>query len=317
MKNSNVKLLSMTTSVLLMVMFVPSAFGQASPNTHAVDLFPPGTSETGTLYQFASVNKGNNVPTADASGGFDIISQQIFAFYSPPGVGFNLDTTSPGNCAAAAPTGAQMKWVLFHNAGANGGFALTPATAMHIDVGWNTPSTVFFDSVDPTTVPGILPQNPNAVAGDGFGSGPAATSGTPLPSGGLNGGGFATTHPTGATLTPLLDAIDDTYQWVKVGADGSTPIGGSSDLGATGAAGTITMVICAWLSTDGNNTFDPQVDGTNNVQATIVLERVVGGELMPISATSLLVAGAGANALWILPILGLAGTIIAIRKLEA
>jgi len=49
----------------------------------------------------------------------------------------------------------------------------------------------------------------------------------------------------------------------------------------------------------------------------IVIEPDVGGELMPRSTTSLLVAGAQINALWILPILGLVGTIIAIRKLES
>jgi hypothetical protein len=37
---------------------------------------------------------------------------------------------------------------------------------------------------------------------------------------------------------------------------------------------------------------------------------------MEISSVSLLAAGAQTNALWLLPILGLAGTIIAIRKLE-
>jgi len=44
---------------------------------------------------------------------------------------------------------------------------------------------------------------------------------------------------------------------------------------------------------------------------------VVGGAFMEVSTVSLLVTGAHSNALWILPILGLAGVIIAIRKLEA
>lgn len=47
------------------------------------------------------------------------------------------------------------------------------------------------------------------------------------------------------------------------------------------------------------------------------VKEIVGGGSLQISTIPLVVAGAESNALWILPILGLAGTIIAIRKLEA
>ena len=109
-------------------------------------------------------------------------------------------------------------------------------------------------------------------------------------------------------LNPLLN------DWVELNAAGNPT--GNSD--STSQSGQYTMVICGFVDVNGNAIFD----GVTSEPASILtrgflISQTVGGEMMSIGATSLLVAGASANALWILPILGLAGTIITIRKLEA
>ena len=55
----------------------------------------------------------------------------------------------------------------------------------------------------------------------------------------------------------------------------------------------------------------------NVIGPTVDVQTNVGGESLPINTIGLLVAGTQVNAIWLLPILGLVGTIISIRKLEA
>lgn len=286
MKTNNVRLLTAMTSILL-VMAVPAAFGQSTPSTHAADVFPTGTQEPLTLFQFAAVN--NALPTPAPAGLLDIFAPAIYVYYSPTG---SFSTPAlPGTCAAVTPTGAgDMMWRLYHSSG-------VPVTAEHTDIGINTPSVLFFDSIDPTTVPGVLPKNTitPAVAGDGFGSGGAST----------------TAAGAGTAISPAIGA--GFYYWQKISAAG-LPIAGP---GTTGQQGAYTFVMCGFIDSNDNDTFESSVDGANIVSATIFIDTDVGGESLPISSTALLVSGAQTNALWILPILGLAGTIIAIRKLEA
>ena len=249
-------------------------------------------------------NVGSN--TGDGSEFLDIISKFVFVYFSPSG-SFTVNAGNYPACIATLPTNpGDMLWVLYHSTDA-AKTTVTPVTASHIDVGVNSPSVIFFDSRDATTVPGILPQNPNAVAGDGFASGDPATTRSAA-----NGG------DTGADLLPLLANANEFYYWQKIDAAGNLIAGA----GNTGSPGEYTFAMCAYvdlfdlsgLGVKGVLTSD---DLQNNVFASFKIQPAVGGVSIPTSSTSLLVAGAEANALWMLPILGLAGTIIAIRKLEA
>ncbi len=304
MKYVNVKLLTMMTSIIFMMTAGPAAFGQATPEAHAPDLFPFGLVAPNTLFQWASKNVANN--NGDGSEFLDIISKFVFVYFSPSG-SFTVNAGNYPACIATLPTSpGDMMWVLYHSTDA-AKTTVTPVTAAHTDVGVNSPSVLFFDSR--TGVPGILPQNPNAVAGDGFGGGDPATTRSAA-----NGG------DTGADFSPLLANVNEFYYWQKIDA-GDNPIAGAD---STGSPGEYTFVMCAFIDAFvdpinfiGNGVFDSSTDGQNNVFASVNIESPVGGVSIPTSATSLLVAGAEANALWILSILGLAGTIIAIRKLEA
>jgi len=308
MKYVNVKLLTMMTSVIFMMTAGPAAFGQATPEVHAPDLFPFGLKAPNTLFQWASKNVAAN--TGDGSEFLDIISKFVFVYFSPSGA-FTVNAGNYPACIATLPSNpGDMLWVLYHSTNA-AKTTVTPVTSSHIDVGVNSPSTIFFDSLPTNTpVPGILPQNPNAVAGDGFGGGDPATTRSAA-----NGG------TTGAILSPPLANAGEFYYWQKIDSAGNEIVGA----GNTGSPGEYTFVMCAFIDVFvgdpllhiGNGVFDITTDGQNNVFASVNIESTVGGVQIPTSATSLLVAGAEANALWILSILGLAGTIIAIRKLEA
>ena len=305
MKYVNVKLLTMMTSVIFMMTAGPAAFGQATTNTHAPDLFPASLNEAPNgVYQWASTNVAGN--TGDGSEFLDIISESVFVFFSPSGA-FSVNAGNYAACLASLPTNpGDMLWVLYHSTDA-AKTTVTSVSAEHTDIGVNSPSTIFFDSRDASTVPGILPQNPNAVAGDGFASGDPATTRSAA-----NGGTI------GANITPLLANAGEFYYWQKIDALGNLIAGA----GNTGSPGEYTAAMCAFVDlfdltgtgTKGDLSSD---DLQNNVFASFQIQQQVGGMSIPISSTSLLVAGAEANALWILPILGLAGTIIAIRKLEA
>ena len=316
MKHTNVKLLTMMTSIVFMMTAGPAAFGQATSDTHNADLFFTSTDiADGVLIQWAGTNNVNP-PVLVGSGLFDIIVQHIFIMYAPPNVGFgNVDTSNELTCAATTPSLAgQIKYVLYHDDGLGNGIAsLTAVTSAFIDVGVNNLATVFYDSVDPTIPPAILPTNTAtpAVAGDGFGSGSPATAEAGL--------------QAGTIITPGLANAGEFYVWHKTAADGITPIVAVDDSAATAAIGDIFAVACGFLDANsvagvnpnpinGDNTFD----ASNNIEASFSLkETVVGGMVLGIKTVPLLVAGASSNALWILPILGLAGMIIAIRKLEA
>jgi len=282
----------------------PAAFGQATTEPHAADLFPGTQMEPkNDVYQWASKSSASN--TGDGSEFLDIRSEAIYFYFSPSGA-FSVNAGNYNACINSKPTNpGDMMWLLYHSSDAVK-TTVTQVTAEHTDVGVNSPSTLFFDSRIASSVPGILSQNPAALAGDGFASGDPATTRSAA-----NGG------TPGANFSPLL-AGSAFYYWQKIDSAGNL-IAGS---GNTGLAGEYTAVMCAFV-----DLFDFNANGVkgafttddlqNNIFASFKIEPMVGGVSIPISSTSLLVAGAETNALWILPILGLAGTIIAIRKLEA
>lgn len=305
MKYVNVKLLTMMTSVIFMMTAGPAAFGQATTEVHAPDLFPASSDEApNKIYQWASKSVANFAN--DPSDNLDIISEFVFVYFSPSGA-FTVNAGNYPACITTLPANpGDMLWVLYHSTDA-AKTTITAVTAEHTDVGLNSPSVIFFDSLVASSVPGILPNNPNAVAGDGFSSGDPATTRSAA-----NGG------DTGANLSPLLANANEFYYWQKIDA-GDNKIAGA---GNTGSPGEYTFAMCAFIdffdiSANGVKGDFTSDDLQNNVFASFTIQPQVGGVSIPISTTSLLVAGAEANALWILPILGLAGTIIAIRKLEA
>jgi len=337
MKTINVKLLTVMTSMILMMGIAPAAFGQATTETHAYDIFPLGPQPPNTPFQFQSVNTLVGPPSGVT---IDIRTPAIYVYFSPTGtfpplsIPLNLGAPEPDatvlagqkTCSEALPDTAigDMMWILFHSNDA----AFTTTTqvqAEHKDIGF-TSSTLWYDSIFPVGGPVLLnPGIPNQVGpvnGDGFGSGQPAIA------------GFDNAN---AFIVPALANPDEFYYWQKIDINGN-PIAGSD---STAVQGTYVGVMCAYLDgsgqdEDGNPNSSPQDDdwgglvvnantgvankgaeNQNNVITQFFILAVVGGASMPISATSLLVAGAEANALWILPILGLAGMIIAIRKLQA
>lgn len=315
MKTFNVKLLTVMTSMILMMGIAPAAFGQATTETHAYDAFPLLVQPPNTPFQFQSVN----TVLVPSGATVDIRISSVYVYFSatgtfPPALfPVNLGAPEPDptvlagqrTCTEAVPdtAGGDMMWVLYHSNAANTVF--TQVEAEHMDLGVVS-STLWFDSIFPAGPPAAL--NPAAVAGDGFGSGSPATT------------GFAST----AFLSPAL-AAGEFYYWQKIDNSGNLIAGSDT----TSMQGSYFTVLCAYLDADSNDDWGGFVinantqaqnagaENENVVQTSFFILAPVGGASMPISATSLLVAGAEVNALWILPILGLAGIIIAIRKLEA
>jgi len=316
MKTINVKLLTVMTSMILMMGIAPAAFGQATTETHAYDAFPLLVQPPNTPFQFQSVN---TVVGAPSGATVDIRIPSVYVYFSttgtfPPALfPVNLGAPEPDatvlagqrTCTEAVPdtVGGDMMWILYHSNAANTVF--TQVQAEHVDLGVLS-STLWFDSISPAGAPALL--NPAAAGGDGFGSGSPATT------------GFAST----AFLSPVLLA-GEFYYWQKIDNAGMLIAGADT----TATQGTYFTIMCGYLDADSNDDWggfvvnannqasNPGAENENIVQTSFFIIAPVGGASMPISAASLLVAGAEANALWILPILGLAAVIIAIRKLEA
>ena len=142
MKYVNVKLLTLMTSVIFMMTAGPAAFGQATNEPHAADLFPGTQMEPkNDVYQWASKSSASN--TGDGSEFLDIISQFVFVYFSPSGA-FSVNAGNYPACIATLPTSpGDMLWVLYHSTDA-AKTTVTPVTASHIDVGVNSPSVIFF-----------------------------------------------------------------------------------------------------------------------------------------------------------------------------
>jgi hypothetical protein len=133
------------------------------------------------------------------------------------------------------------------------------------------------------------------------------------------GGNVIPYYLNAGVKTPLVGAP----VWVQIigpnAADGINPVpagGFGISNNVLLAQNTVASCGCSDFSGDGVCAGPPtEADGVSQESYNIV--ELVGGALMEISSVSLLVSGAQSSAFWLLPILGLAGTIIAIRKLEA
>jgi len=326
MKTINVKLLTVMTSMILMMGIAPAAFGQATTETHAYDAFPLLIQLPNTPFQFQSVHTLVGPPSGIT---IDIRTALVYVYFSPSStfppaaIPLNLGAPEPDptvlagqlTCSDAKPDTfiGDMMWVLTHSTDA-AFTTTTPIQAEHMDLGVGS-STIWFDSVFPAGGPVLLnpgiPNQVGPVGGDGFGSGQPATA------------GFDNAN---AFIVPALANANEFYYWQKIDNNGD-PIAGAD---STATQGTYFTTMCAYLDANSDNDWggfvfdanppgDPNTGAENEniVTASFFILAPVGGASMPISTTSLLVAGAEANALWILPILGLAGIIIAIRKLEA
>jgi len=120
------------------------------------------------------------------------------------------------------------------------------------------------------------------------------------------------------------NAINAPPQWLQTSGPniGSFGIPNANDPDPLGTNTGNRLVVCGCTDqfplSGGLGVGDGICAGENDgvVAESYQLIELVGGAFMEISSVSLLASGAQTNALWLLPILGLAGTIIAIRKLE-
>ena len=274
---------TLLTSVLAIATFaiimtsVPSAFAQATSNVHAVDPVP-AVDDPNALFTMQSISTQDaSVPITNLT--VDIYLHRTFVLYDPD-VGAQVPSLPFGlnSCDTYTVEAGDRLWEIQNTATGN------HIEASHDQISQPAGSIILFDN--------------NAVAGNGFGNGalPATISTV----------GAATFY--GANANPALN------NWVELNAAGNPT--GNFDM--TSQPGQYVLVVCGWVDLDGNGLFGGVgVEPISKEERGFLIRAIVGGETMPISTTSLLVAGASVNAFWILPILGLAGTIIAIRKLEA
>ena len=130
--------------------------------------------------------------------------------------------------------------------------------------------------------------------------------------------GITAYYLVGGVKTPLVGAP----VWVQTigpnAADGINPVpAGGFGIANDDLVSQQNAISCGCDDGDSNGSCSDSVDNPGVSSESYQLQDIVGGFFLDVSSSSLLVAGAQANALWILPILGLAGTLIAIRKLEA
>jgi len=275
---------TLLTSVLAMATFAimmtsaTAAYGQATPDVHAVDPLP-AFGDPNDLFAMRSLSTIDNTVGA----GVDIYLARQFVLYDPD-VGSAIPA-NPTTCQAFAPPAGDRLWELQDTATG------TAIAASHDEIS-TAGSTIFFDQ---TAALGI-----SGAAGDGFGNGAVAAS--------LDSAGAVTFYNQNAN--PALN------NWVEFNAAGNPVAGPVFD--STAQPGQYIFVVCGWVDVNGDGVWGGAGSEPISIeQRGFLINAIVGGEMMPISTTSLLLAGASVNAFWILPILGLAGTIIAIRKLEA
>jgi len=277
MKTLLTSILAMATFAIMMTS-ATAAYGQATPNVHAVDPLP-AFGDPNDLFAMRSLSTIDNTVGA----GVDIYLARQFVLYDPD-VGSAIPA-NPTTCQAFAPPAGDRLWELQDTAT---GIAIA---ASHDEIS-TAGSTIFFDQ---TAALGI-----SGAAGDGFGNGAVAAN--------LDSAGAVTFYNQNAN--PALN------NWVEFNAAGNPVAGPVFD--STAQPGQYIFVVCGWVDVNGDGVWGGAGSEPISIeQRGFLINAIVGGEMMPISTTSLLLAGASVNAFWILPILGLAGTIIAIRKLEA
>lgn len=283
----------MASAIMLMTVILtsmPEAFSEFTPSTHAGDPIPafgpPGTLFSMQTNQALDPGAPDNTNIHNFKSG---VLLDIFPFDSIP-------TDVSGGMAYRPDPGDKFCLLVKTS-------DLTPRQTRHFDIR-DTVSQIYDD--DNRVIPGST----------GFGSGGFADPGvfipstnTPSPNGEIIGGGTSEwrEQTPAAVYTILPGACDMT----------TTPTDGINSR----------YVYIVWSFVDipqaGQPSF-PQPDGVFNgapeVDATVTrsfnIIRPVGGFSIGVDTTALLVAGAQTNAFWILPILGLAGTVLVIRKLE-
>jgi hypothetical protein len=111
--------------------------------------------------------------------------------------------------------------------------------------------------------------------------------GAPGPAG--DGSSITFTDPVDGDASP-----EPTFRWDRT-TDGSPD--------STSGTGIGTAFVCAFNDQNGNGVFNLGVDTPGSITQSFIVSLPVGGELIPINTTALLIAGISSNALWMLPTL--------------
>ena len=106
--------------------------------------------------------------------------------------------------------------------------------------------------------------------------------------------------PGGDTPIFVTDPIDGDFS-PEVPLKWDETVGGGPD--STSGTGVGTAFICSFNDQNGDGDFDLGTDTPGSTSQSFIVSLPVGGELIPISTTALLIAGISSNALWMLPTL--------------
>ncbi|HJZ24374.1 MAG TPA: hypothetical protein VJ201_08015 [Candidatus Babeliales bacterium] len=265
--------------IITMITSMPIAAAQSTPSIH--DVTPLGFPDNCPNSRW-SIESDVDEPIPSLPNNVDIAHSMIFIYFDS-----DLDFAAPGTPAGAlslVPEVGDRMWVLV--TGADPG-PYTIVKAEQLDVNSEV-SSLFADRNELSSIP---------IVGGGFGTGGDADE------------GVAT--PATASFTNLIGGI---AKW-REKTTGGLIINVDDD---TATPGLYFAVWSAHVETDDDRIWEfPGEDPNVIAESFSISPCVVGGESLPLSTSALLLAGTQTNALWILPILGLAGTVIAIRKLEA
>lgn len=284
--------LSLSAMMLFGLVFasIPDAF--ADPG-HEVTFSKSSTTTGGT---------NNMLITVDDNLGDEVIGTATWLGYNP-GLGASIGNhpfcTNPANFNGL-DLNSQV-WGLFDQSGAG------------------QQPRVHFPGTGTHTV-GFTFGNGNPVELVGF-------AGTPVP---FDGGTVGVVHqwPNPFVNDVIADTVDLPLHWVSVAnLPGTLPLstGGLADLIGPTQLGNWFGQSCGFADILHNAVFDTPADMDNmdiddnpgGILETFQVLQPVGGEILSIDTTALLIAGASANALWILPALALAaGAAFTVLKLQ-
>ncbi len=287
MKSKSVAIL---TSMTLAVMLIssPSAFGQADPEGHSTIFFPGGgiIPPGGTI----TAETGVQVPGAVAIAGPVLYHVQD---NNPEGVAFpGLQTVCQNQVLNLPPTIAGLGPEDSVHVLVDSAFA--PITAGVV----TNPVGVFFPGGT-----GVVQSVTYLLGPIGAANPVVSVKGTPI-----------TYLGTAGLATPITGAP----AWANV----FDPV--AANIGTFGIPNTLDpvsstsyVVSCGCVDANGDGLCTNAADNPGVVAESYQVREIIGGGSLEISAVPLIVAGAEANALWLLPLVGIAGAVIAIRKLQA
>ena len=283
MKNRNALVL---TSITLMAVLIsgsmPAVFAQSTPTTHSGDPIP-AKGECGDLFSMQTRQTiFGGVPDDTA---IVHVRAAVMLDIAP----FNTLPSDAADALLFTPTGEDIFWELQDIATGN------PATSAHLDVG-NQQSQIFFDD--------------HRTAGNGFGSGSPTNDGVFFPFDSLT-----------VSTNGVID--DAATEWVVLDTLGNPKVPEINDfttISSTGASAKYIWIVWSFVDENDNGVYEPEEP---NEELSALVSRdfeitcPVGGDYLLIDSSAFMVAGSQTSSLWVLSILGLAGTIIAIKKLEA